>query len=373
MSLLIWILVALAAIPAVMSLWNVSLLRPPPRITDALRPDSVSVLIPARNEADNIGAALDSVIASAGDADVEILVLDDDSTDETAAIVRARAAADARVRLLSGGPVASGLWGKPVACARLARAARGRVLLFMDADVRLQGDAIGRIVAGLDQSGAAMLSGIPKQITHTTGERLIVPLIHFVLVGFLPMFAMRRSASPGFAAACGQLLAVRRDAYDNVGGHRAVADRVHDAMALARQFRHRGYLTDLADFTTIAHCRMYGNWREVVAGFAKNAHEGLGSPGGIVPWTVLLFGGQSAWLLALPWALSSAAGLAAVATTALLVMGTRMRLAMRFETDMKAVLLHPVGVAALVAIQWYALLRRMLGRPVAWKSRLVGG
>ncbi len=373
MTVLVWTLVVLAAIPAVMSMWNLSLLRPPPRAGSALSSDSVSVLIPARNEADNIAAALDSVIASAGNSDLEILVLDDDSTDSTAAIVSAYAAADTRVRLLRGGPVASGLWGKPVACARLARAARGQVLMFMDADVRLEGDAIARIVTGLDQSGAAMLSGIPRQITHTMAERLIVPLIHFVLVGFLPMFAMRRSASPGFAAACGQLLAVRRDAYENVGGHRAVADRVHDAMALARQLRDKGYLTDLADFTTIASCRMYRNWREVVAGFAKNAHEGLGSPGGLLPWTVLLFGGQSAWLLVLPWALSSATGLAAMALTALLVMGTRVRLAMRFETDLKAVWLHPVGIAALVGIQWYALLRRLLGRPVAWKSRLASG
>ncbi len=373
MSLLLWSIAIIAAIPAVMTLWNLVLLAPPPETRRQLRGGEVSVLIPARNEADNIAAVLNSVLASADRGEVEVLVLDDDSSDDTAAIVAEVAARDPRVRLIRGGKLDAGQWGKPVACAKLAARARGRILLFLDADVRLEGDAISRIITALEKSGAAMLSGVPRQIAVSLGERLVVPLIHFVLLGFLPVFAMRRSPHPGFGVACGQLLAVRRDAYMKVGGHRAIADCVHDAMALARRFRAAGFMTDLADFTAIARCRMYRNGSQVVAGFAKNAHEGLGSPAGIVPWTVLLIGGQTAWVLALPWVLLSPALLLPVVVCAALALGTRFALARRFEPGFGDVWLHPVGVAALVFIQWYAAFRRAIGRPFAWKARLAGG
>lgn len=369
-----WAVFALAAVPLLLITVNLPCFRPPVA-SCALRRGDVSVLIPARNEAERIGPAIESVLKCAGEADIELLVFDDDSDDETASLVAAIAACDARVTLLarSAGPLRG--WGKPLACAELAEHAHGRTLIFMDADVRLENGAIPRIVAALAASNAAMLSGVPRQLTVSFAERLIVPLIHFVLLGFLPLPAMRRLRSPAFGAACGQLLAVRRDAYFECGGHRAVADRVHDALALARRFREAGYLTDLADFTPLAHCRLYHNAREVLAGFAKNAHEGLGSPLGIVPWTVILLGGQVVWLIGLPWALIAGysslwlpLGLAAAFAVV-----ARALLARRFEPSVKGALQwHSPGMAALVAIQWYAWVRRLAGRPIPWKARLPG-
>jgi hypothetical protein len=328
----------------------------------------ISVLIPARDEQHNIGAALDSVLSDAGD-DVEVLVLDDDSADATATIVASRAARDPRVRLLRGAPLEPGAWGKPIACARLAEAARGSDLVFMDADVRLAPGALRQLRAERARSGAALLSGVPRQVTLGFAERLIVPLIHFVLLGFLPLVAMRRSMHPKFGVACGQLMIVTRDAYFAAGGHRAVASKVHDGMALARSLRRAGFRTELADFTGAARCRMYRSWPEVASGFAKNAHEGLGSPGGIVPWTVLLLGGQTAWLALTPLALGGAVPAAPVALAAALSLGARAAIALQFAQPLSAVVLQPFGVAVLVAIQWWALWRRRRGRPVTWKRR----
>jgi hypothetical protein len=195
-------------------------------------------------------------------------VLDDESDDGTADIVTAYANHDRRVRLLKSPGFDPGLWGKPQACAELAEHAAGETLLFMDADVRLARDAVARIAAALEQSEAALLSGVPEQITVSFFEKLIVPLIHFVLLGFLPLAAMRRSHSADFGVACGQLVAVERDAYRAAGGHRAIADKVHDGMALARALRLHGYMTDIADFTSLARCRLYRSRREVIAGFA---------------------------------------------------------------------------------------------------------
>jgi hypothetical protein len=204
------------------------------------------------------------------------------------------------------------------------------------------------------------------------GERLIVPLIHFVLLGFLPLAAMRASKHPGFGVACGQLVIVAREPYFAAGGHRAVADKIHDGMALARAMRRAGFHTDLADFTDVARCRMYRSWREVWCGFAKNAHEGLGSPRGIVPWTALLVGGQTAWLLLLPFVLVGMPPLPLMLAAGL-SLGTRALLTVRFAQPVAGVLLHPLAVAQLVAIQWWALARRVRGRPVEWKRRTVGG
>lgn len=372
MTFAAWTAFALAAVPLLLIVCNLRLFRAPPTPAHTLRPGEVSVLIPARNEAERIGAAIDSVLRCAGDADIELIVLDDDSTDDTAGVVAAAAARDARVTLIRRRAAPLLGWGKPLACAQLAERARGETLIFMDADVRLEADALASILATLRASGAALLSGVPRQVTGSFAERLIVPQILFVLLGFLPLLGMRKLRRPAFAAACGQLLAVERHAYFACGGHRAVAHRIHDGMALARLFRQAGYMTDLADFTSIAHCRLYSGWREVLAGFAKNAHEGLGSSTGILPWTLILLGGQAAWSIALPWA--AAAGIASLSLPLLLAaacsLTSRALIARRFEPAVApSLLLHPFGVTALVAIQWYGWARRLLGRPVPWKER----
>ena len=366
----VWIGCALALMPALLIAWNLSLLRRPERSAAAVV-RTISVLIPARDEAGNIGAAVESVLANR-DAFFELIVLDDHSSDATASIVAAVAQRDARVRLVAGAPLPVGWQGKPFACQQLADAARGELLVFMDADVRLAGDALTRLVSGLETSGAAMLSGIPRQIMPTWGERLIVPLMHFIMYGYLPMALMRARSDPALGAACGQLLIVDRDAYARAGGHAAIATRVHDGLALARAFRVAGFTTDLADFTDLASCRMYRSWGQVWRGFAKNAHEGLGSARGIVPWTLILLGGQIAPLALLAWSVTTAdLGAWPLLGAALASLGARTALALRFEQALLMVLLHPFGVIVLVGLQWYALALRLLHRPVGWKGRSV--
>lgn len=360
-----WLTFALAALPLGLTVWNVFLLRRLPRNRSDL---TVSVLIPARDEERNIGAAIESAVSDRS-ADIEILVLDDDSTDATPRIVNEWAARDSRVRLITGAHHDPSRWGKPQACAVLADAATAEILLFMDADVRLAPGAIGRIAAAFDSADHAMLSGVPAQKTEGLAEKIVVPLIQFILLGFLPLAEMRSSRRAGFGVACGQLLAVRRDAYRRTGGHRAIADKVHDGMALARAMREAGYMTDLADFSDLAVCRMYRSTGDVIAGFAKNAHEGLGSPGGILPWTLLLAGGQCLWLGLLPFAATGAAPVLPLALAGLSAYSTRVLLDVRFRQSPLGTAMHPFGVLALVLIQWYALVRRLIGRPVAWKNR----
>jgi hypothetical protein len=354
----------LGVIPIANTVANVFLLRAPTRPTPM---PSVSILIPARDEERAIGACVDAALASVG-AQIEVIVLDDGSTDATAAIVAARAQRDPRLRLETAPPLPAGWKGKPHACHVLAGHARSDLLLFVDADVRLAPDAAARL-AGVD---ADLVSGVPRQVVGGVIEAAVVPMINSLIFGYLPIFFMRAMpTNAALTAACGQLMMVRRTIYVASGGHAAVAMAMHDGLRLARHFRAQGYRTDLVDATPLAACRMYESAADVWNGFAKNATEGMARPVALPVWTILLFGG---WLL--PIALVGVALADGGVPQAPLLIGlltlqyaARLAQAIKCREPLRAVLLHPLGVALTLAIQWSALLNYYRGRKVSWRGR----
>ena len=367
MIALAWTLFALAVIPAVLAAVNLLLYRPPAGEGDH---GSASVLIPARNEAARIGATLEAACRDP-DPGLEIVVMDDHSDDGTAEIVRSFADRDPRVRLERAPELPDGWCGKQHACARLAEAARGDVLVFVDADVHLEPGAVSAAVRFLDRSGAALVSGFPRQETGTVWEKVLIPLIHFVLLGFLPMPGMRWTARESFAAGCGQWMVARKEAYVAAGGHGTIRSSRHDGVALPRSFRRAGFRTDLFDATRLASCRMYASAGEVCNGLAKNADEGMASSWiALAVWTVLLGGGQVLPAVLLPWAWASGSSSSPILGAAVIsAYATRAALAIRFRQSWLGVLLHPLGVASLLAIQYWARLRLATGRRLAWRGR----
>lgn len=364
---------ALAALPALMLLANLRLYRKPALPAAGEAVPSVSVLIPARNEERSIVAAVEAALASVG-VELEVVVLDDHSEDRTAELVRSLAERDPRVRLETAPPLPAGWCGKQHACFALSKLARRPLLVFLDADVRLAPDGLARLAAFQRASGADLVSGVPRQETGTLLEMLVIPLIHFLLLGFLPLARMRRYADPSYAAGCGQLFLTPADAYRAVGGHEVIRTTLHDGIKLPRAYRSVGKMTDLCDATDLATCRMYRGAGEVWRGLAKNATEGLASPRMIVPATVLLAGGQVLPFVLLacsavlsPWAIGLA-GAAAVLSYLPRAAGV-----VWFRQSVLGAVLHPVGVLALLAIQWYALGREVLGRPATWKGRSYQG
>ena len=362
--------------PAVLFVVNLRRYRAP-QAMDAGRLPAVSVLIPARDEERAIGAAVRSVLASTG-VEIEVVVMDDASTDGTAKLVAELAREDGRVHLEHAPMLPRGWNGKQHACWALAHAATHPVLCFVDADVRLKPEALGRMATFLESSGSALVSGFPRQVTETTMEWMLLPLIHFVLLGFLPMSAMRNGTDPAFAAGCGQFLMVDRAAYFRAGGHAAIRETMHDGLRLPKLLRAAGERTDLADITHLARCRMYRNAAQVWLGLAKNATEGIAAPVRIVPITLLLLLGQVAPFCLLGWLLASRSSVkpevwvfATVAVAAAWL--PRVLSAVRFRQRMWSAAVHPVAMVVLLAIQWYALGRKLLGGAVSWKDRAYAG
>jgi hypothetical protein len=371
---LAWAGLVLAAIPALLTLANLRLFRSPPEPPAGGPPPQVSVLVPARNEERAIGRLVADVLASEG-VDLELVVLDDSSDDRTAEIVTELAERDGRVRLVRGGPLPAGWCGKQHACWQLARAARHDTWVFLDVDVVPARDAIGRSVAFLEASGAALASGFPRQETGSFLEWLLLPLIHFVLLGYLPLARSRQVNDPSLAAGCGQLFVTRRADYERAGGHAAIRGSLHDGVKLPRTYRRAELVTDIFDATEIASCRMYSRSLDVWRGLSKNATEGIGSAATILPFTILLGGGAVLPPLLAGWGLATGfvawpIGAAAVAlAAAVLAYLPRVCDAIRFRQSLTSALVHPLGVAVFLAIQWVALVRKTLGLKTAWRGR----
>jgi len=308
---------------------------------------AVSVLIPARDEEATIARAVQSALA---EPIAEVVVYDDGSTDRTPDILAA--IDDERLRVVRGGALPEGWVGKPHACHQLARHATGGLLLFLDADVQLQPGAITRIVALREAWGAAVLTAVPRQQVDTVAEQLVVPLLHLTYTSWLPNVAVPLLPFTSMVAANGQVLAVDRLTYEALGGFAAVRDAVVDDMAFCRRSKAHGQRVVFVDGHGLATCRMYTSAQEVWEGFSKNIYAGVGHP-----LTMLLVLGAYVAAFLLPWVVLplALAGVgadllapAAVGVAANVVQ--RAVLAERHDHPPASVLLHPVGIAALLAI-----------------------
>ena len=370
-----WVVLACAAVPALLFAINVWLFRRPGRAWNKRPLPPISVLIPARNEEDSISAAIKAVLASRG-VDLELIVIDDSSTDRTAELVLKAAEVDPRVRLVTAPHLPLGWNGKQHACWVLASEASRDVLCFLDADVRIGPEALYKMLSELNyidsnQMEIALVSGFPRLETKTLLEWLLLPLIQFILLGFLPFPGERWTLNPAFAAGCGQFLMVRKAPYFASGGHEAIKTTMHDGLLLPQLFRRKGFYTRVFDLSSDAVCRMYRNANEVWYGLSKNATEGIATASRIPVFTVLLLAGQFLPLPVAIWALLLGNVPAAQIAMWAFILGYLIRFisAFRYHQSWLGALFHPVGVYLLLTLQWSAFLSKLAGRPATWKQR----
>jgi chlorobactene glucosyltransferase len=235
----------------------------------------VSILIPARDESTNIQRSIKSILSS-NYQNFELILLDDHSLDNTAKLALDASAGDPRFRLISSKALPQDWTGKNWACHQLSEVASGEIFVFTDADVFWKKDALSSSLWTKNHYKADLLTIFPTQITHTWAERLIVPMMMFIIIGYLPELLVRLCPWSVFSAANGQVLIFHRTAYEFIGGHAAVRDNVVEDLRLAWKTKHSGLRLVMALGENQIFSRMYHNWSEVRDGFAKNILAGHG-------------------------------------------------------------------------------------------------
>lgn len=228
----------------------------------------VSVLIPARNEEANIKRCLKSLLRQDYPS-IEVLVLDDNSTDNTSTIVKHIEKKDSRVKLITGKPLKRGWLGKSYACWQLSKYAKGEYMFFTDADTFHFKNSVSNIMGCLIRNKLDALSAIPRQIMITLNERLIVIWVYFGILSLMPLFPVKYTKSPLFSTANGQCILFKSDVYRKIDGHRSIKNKILEDIHISKQVKRHGYKFMIFDGSKNIHCRMYRNLREIIPGFSK--------------------------------------------------------------------------------------------------------
>jgi len=327
----------------------------------------VSVLIPARNEEKNIGRCLESLQLQ-NYPNYEVIVLDDQSDDDTVAIIKTWQKRFSNLKLMQGKTPPAGWTGKNWACHQLSEVACGEYLIFADADTWQHPDAICDTTGWMQQYEAGVFSAFPQQITRTFAEKLIVPLIDVILYASLPLWSIYKSRFPSMSAANGQWLAFRKETYKTLGGHQGVKNEVVEDLAIARLAKRQGVRVLSVAGTGRIFARMYHSFSEIWIGFSKNMYGIFSTKKvlffvtliGIFSLSVLPFG-----LLLIPE--TQSVGLLLVGLNLFI----RYLLALKYKHSLLlSTILHPVAMIFLLAIALNSFYTVRTNR-VVWKNRKV--
>jgi chlorobactene glucosyltransferase len=334
----------------------------------------ISVLVPARNEELNIELCLTSIL-SQDYASFELIVLDDNSTDDTNQILSAMARNEPRLKLMKGQPLPAGWIGKNWACHQLSQAAIGELLLFVDADTQMKPAALRSTVGAMQDSGADLISALPSEEVVSWGEKFIVPIIHWSIFCIIPLalaYAFRISA---LAISNGQFMCFKRTAYVKFGGHAAVRKAVVEDKAISRLISRGGMRWRLMDGTGALSCRMYRSSKEAAEGLIKNLFPFFGYN---IPFFIFVW----IWLIVVFWQ--------PIISLIMLGLGvgfpesnivyawTGIGLAIllwaifykRFGFPLYLVLLYPITQIVISSVAMFSLIRN-LKRNTTWKGRVL--
>ena len=327
----------------------------------------VSVLIPARNEEANISTCIEGFLSQDYD-NFEILVLDDQSTDRTEAIIEKFSQEHPEVQAIRGKPLPAGWLGKNWACHQLNLHANGEILIFTDADNCPAPNAIANTVAYMQKLELGLLSAFPEKVTSTLAEKLVVPVVDMFVYAGLPLWLTYFSRFPSLAAASGLWIAITRDAYQQVGGHQAVSNQIVEDVELSRLAKKNGIRILTLAGTRVVSCRMYHSFSEVWDGFSKNLFGLVRYK--IIPFFVLMLALFT--MCVLPYITVWFVPLRELSIVAI-IMNIAMRTVLAFKYRhpfWTSVIWHPFGVllTLLIGINSFFQVRR--GR-LQWKDRQI--
>ena len=335
----------------------------------------ISILIPSRNEESDIVSCLES-LRRQDYPNYEILVLDDNSSDNTAAVVEEIAAADPRVKLLRGEPLPQGWAGKPFACHQLASQARGSWLLFTDADTIHAPAMLRSALAYAHNNRLSLLSGFPLQHTVSFSQRVVVPVMYFIILSWFPLWWLQGSRKPKPGLAIGQFLFLSAQDYREIGGHEAVKSRILEDVWLGFEIARHGKRQATVDLSRVVACRMYEGLGDLWEGFTKWTY----SVSSLSPWIfgLMMLAGFSFFIAPfalMAWHFSPVLAdydrfLRIIIIQLMLIMLMRGLVDHRFHHSRLYSLSHPVGISFMVLSGVYGATKRFTGAGVRWKQRL---
>jgi cellulose synthase/poly-beta-1,6-N-acetylglucosamine synthase-like glycosyltransferase len=321
---------------------------------------TVGVIVPMRNEADNVEGLIATLAAQEGS--LRFYLLDDNSEDQTIELLQRFTTADSRFTVIKGAVLNDEWIGKTWALQQLFDASSEEILVSVDADVRLSNDAINKAVTAMNSARLDFISPYPRQIAQSFAERLIQPLLQWSWLTTVPLRYAESSGQQSMAVANGQFFVVRRSALASIGGYQSVKHAVIDDVFLARELVKNGSSGTVINGSDIAETHMYASWSEIKAGYGKSLNKAFGSIVGavfvvaflittsIAPLLLGLLGNPYGWL-----------GFAAI-------VGTRLLSAIKSRGRVLDSVLHPISVLALIYLIVYSYLRR---GSIQWKGRTV--
>lgn len=355
-----WIIVLPTFFALFLSLINFITIRKP--LADSEISDFVSVIVPLRNEANNVIELIENLRSQHSLTNVEFILLDDNSDDSTFDLVSTAIEKRPNFRLIQGEPLPSGWIGKVWALHQLLAQTHGEIIVSIDADVRLTSDAISKSITLMKSVQLDFLSPYPHQIAQTFGERLIQPLLQWSWMSTLLLRLSERTVFSSMAVANGQFFIVKRHALDVAGGYEAVKNAVLDDVFLARRLIKTGSHGAVVSGAKIAECRMYSSWSEIEAGYGKSLRHGFGSIIGSVSAILFLFlTGVAPLILVLTGSMWGW-----IAFTSMTI--TRILSAHRSRMRILDSLLHPISSTLLIYLILYSYVKR---GDVKWKGRTV--
>jgi chlorobactene glucosyltransferase len=335
----------------------------------------VSILVPARNEEENIGACVRS-LQKQDYPNFEIIVLDDNSTDRTSEIVKSLAKKDARVRLIKGQHLLEGWAGKPFACYQLAQEAKGDYFLFVDADTIHAPHMLRSTLALAIEMNASLLSGFPRQINSGLPQKIAMPIpFYFVLMSLLPLWWVQASKKPRPSLAVGQFFLFPKEDYWRVGGHRAVKSRILEDIWMAVEVVKHGGRHVAVNLTPVVCTNMYRSVGTMWEGFIKWIYSVAAlSPAaliGLVIAAYCFFMAPFYWLwhdfiMAVPptdWRFI-------VLFQVALIFFMRTVVDLYFRNSPISIPFHPLGFSVMFAAGLYGGWRHALHKGVEWKDRI---
>ena len=323
--------------------------------------ESVSILIPMRNEESNVRGILDSVLAMSGLTTTEVVVLNDNSEDQTTSLLHDF---KDRIRIIEGKPLPAGWLGKPFACHQLARGSKSEYLVFLDADVRPSPLAISSSITLMNKLGWDFISPYPAQQTPTFLMRLIQPLLQWSWFASVPLRLAERQKFSSMVIANGQFFIVRRSAYEAIGGHEAVKNQVLEDLSLARTLSTHGYKGGVADASQLIECTMYETNNELITGYTKSLWKAFGGKLGTFATVSLLLLTQI-----IPLTLIFAGHLIAIFLFLSTAM-THLLASLKTRSGYANVLLHPIAALLLITLICESYRRKSQGR-LEWRGRRV--